>query len=75
MFVAGMSARGPTAIRFVPPKTKINSEYYIKHVLKPLFRKGIPKLYGKKAKFVALHQDSAPAHTALPTVQFLKSNN
>ncbi|OQV22008.1 hypothetical protein BV898_04218 [Hypsibius exemplaris] len=70
MFVAGISARGPTAIRFLPPRTKVNSDFYVKHVLKPLLEKDIPRLYGTDAKYVALHHDSAAAHTALGTVVF-----
>ncbi|OWA51775.1 hypothetical protein BV898_16242 [Hypsibius exemplaris] len=75
MFAAGISDKGPTAIRFVPPRSKVNSDFYMKHVLKPLFKKNIPKLYGKQAKSVALHHDSAAAHTALTTVRFLQDNN
>jgi hypothetical protein len=75
MFVAGISALGTTAIRFVPPRTKVNSDFYVKRVLQPLFEKDIPRLYGKDAKSVALHHDSAPAHKALGTVRFLEDNN
>jgi hypothetical protein len=74
MFVAGISSVGRTAIRFVPPRTKVNSWYYVNKVLKPLFRKDIPKLFGSRAHLVVLHQDSAPAHKATATVQWLKAN-
>ncbi|OWA55294.1 hypothetical protein BV898_19677 [Hypsibius exemplaris] len=75
VFVAGISAKGPTAIRFVPPRTKVNSDFYGKHVLKPLFKKDIPPLYGKQARSVALHHNSDAAHTALITVRSLQDNN
>ena len=74
MFVAGISARGPTAIRFVPPSTKVNSDFYVHRVLQPLFQKDIKRLYGKSAKRVKLHHDSAPAHRALATVRFMQEN-
>jgi hypothetical protein len=74
MFVAGISARGTTAIRFVPPRTKVNSDFYVKRVLKQIFKKDIPRLYGKDARLVALHHDSAPAHTALDTVRYLQNS-
>ncbi|OWA53030.1 hypothetical protein BV898_17466 [Hypsibius exemplaris] len=54
---------------------RVNSDFYVKHVLKPLFKKNIPEFYGKQAKSVALHHDSAAAHTALTTVWFLQNNN
>ncbi|OQV14583.1 hypothetical protein BV898_11202 [Hypsibius exemplaris] len=75
MFVVGIFAKGPTAIRFAPLCTKVNSNFYVKHVLKPLFKKDIPKLYRKQAKSVALHHDSAAAHMALTTVRFLQDSN
>ena len=74
MFVAGISARGPTAIRFVPPSTKVNADFYVHRVLQPLFQKDIKRLYGKSAKRVKLHHDSAPTHRALATVRFMQEN-
>jgi hypothetical protein len=75
MFVAGINSRGPTAIRFVPPNTKVNSAFFINKVLKPIYEKDIPRLFGKDAKRVALHHDSASSHTSGPTVKWLESNN
>ena len=74
MFVAGISSRGTTALRFIPPKAKVNADYHIKHVLKPLFEKDLPKLFGKDSKSVVLHHDSAPAHTAAATYKWLRDN-
>ncbi|OQV15192.1 hypothetical protein BV898_10576 [Hypsibius exemplaris] len=74
IFVAGISARGTTAIRFVPPRTKVNSDFYVKRVLKPIFKKDIPRLDGKDARSVVLYHDSAPSHTALDTVRFLQKS-
>jgi len=71
--VAGISIFGPTAIRFVPPRTEVDSDFYIDKVLKPLFEKDIPALFGKHAKLAVLHHDSAPAHKSTKTVAWLKS--
>lgn len=67
----GISANGPTRPIFVEPGTKINAQYYIKSVLKP-FIKEAGKLYPDGNFF--FHQDSAPAHTARVTLQFLERN-
>ncbi|OQV24934.1 putative Ras-related protein Rab-10 [Hypsibius exemplaris] len=74
MFVAGISYKGTTDIRFVPPRAKVNSDFYINKVLHPLFKKDIPRLFGKQAKMAVLHHDSAPAHKSAKTVTWLKSN-
>jgi len=74
MFVAGISYKGTTDIRFVPPRAKVNSDFYINKVVHPLFKKDIPRLFGKQAKMAVLHRDSAPAHKSAKTVAWLKSN-
>jgi hypothetical protein len=71
MFVAEISAPGPTAVRFILLYIKVNSQFWINHVLKLLFRMDIPQLYGRDAKRVAVHHNSAPAHKALPSVQWM----
>ena len=48
MFVAGISAFGPTTIRFVPPDAKVNDNFSINKVLKPLFRKRHPPSVWKR---------------------------
>jgi hypothetical protein len=73
MFVAGISYKGRTDIRFVPSRCKVNSDYYINNVLDPLFKKDIPKLFGKRAKMAVLHHDRAPAHKSAKTVKWLES--
>ena len=75
MFVPGISAHGTTAIRFVPYSAKVTSVFYISKVLKALFSKDIPRLFGKDTKFAVLHHDSAPAHKAAATVQWLESHD
>ncbi|OQV17206.1 hypothetical protein BV898_08699 [Hypsibius exemplaris] len=75
MFVAGVCSRGKTAIRFVKPGAKINSEYYIQHVLKPLFKNDIRKLFpGELINKVDFHHDSAPAHSSGITQEWLRNS-
>ena len=75
MFVAGVCSCGKTAIRFVKPGAKINSEYYIQHVLKPLFKNDIRKLFpGELINKVVFHHDSAPAHSSGITQEWLRNS-
>ncbi|OQV15059.1 hypothetical protein BV898_10818 [Hypsibius exemplaris] len=75
MLVTGVCSRGKTAIRFVKPKTKINNEYYIQHVLKPLFKNDIRKLFpGELINKVVFHHDSAPAHSSGITQEWLQNS-
>ena len=67
MVAMGITAGGPTGIYFVPPEAKVNSQFYVDKVLRPILQKDIPRLYGKLAKKVTLHHDSAPAHTSFFT--------
>ncbi|OWA55629.1 hypothetical protein BV898_20017 [Hypsibius exemplaris] len=75
MFVAGVCSRGKTAIRFVKPGAKISSEYYIQHVLEPLFRNDNRKLFpGELINKVVFHHDSAPAHSSGITQEWLRNS-
>ncbi|OQV18860.1 hypothetical protein BV898_07114 [Hypsibius exemplaris] len=61
----GVCSRGKTAIRFVKLGAKINSEYYIQHVLKPIFKNDIWKLLpGELINKVVFHHDSAPVDSS-----------
>ena len=73
MMVAGFTWRGPTQLFIIPPKTNINAEYFIKHVLTPMFDIDIKRMYGREAHKVILHTDSATSHTSSKTTQ-LTSN-
>lgn len=75
MFVAGICYRGVTTMRFVEPGSKINSSYYIEHVLKPLVEKDIPRLYPGEEHKVVIHHDSAPAHASRKTQQWLEAHH
>ena len=69
-----MSYRGTTKIRFVAKGVKINSEVYIEIILKPMFEKDIPELYGADLKKVVFHHDNASAHQSGITQNWLKSS-
>ncbi|XP_055337733.1 uncharacterized protein LOC129587827 [Paramacrobiotus metropolitanus] len=73
MFIAGISFRGLTAIRFIPPTPKITADLCIQNVLEPLVQKDFPRVYPGEERKVALHQDSAPAHTSKKICQRLAS--
>ena len=73
MVVTGMTGRGPLKVRIVPKKTKVNANYYIKRVLKPIIEVELPKLYPEGLNHIFLHHDKATSHTSVKTMQFLKS--
>jgi hypothetical protein len=72
MFVAEISSHRPTAFRFVPPNTKVNSAFYINKVLRPIYVEDIPRFLKRDAKQVALHYDSASSHTSSPSIEWLE---
>ena len=72
MVVAGYCYQGKLPLIKVDPKTKINSLYYQKDVLEPIFRREIPRLYGDDSKNVWFHQDKASSHTSRSTSSFLE---
>ncbi|CAF4004112.1 unnamed protein product [Rotaria sp. Silwood1] len=75
MVWGGVSSQGKTALRFVAPGTKINSNYYVNKVLKPFLAQDVPRLFPRRRKMKwVLHQDSAPSHTAEQTIRFLDQN-
>jgi len=69
MVWAGISMNGKTKLRFIRPGAKINSDYYINHVLKPFIKEDLTRLYPNNDGI--FHQDSAPCHTAKKTLEFL----
>ena len=74
MFVGGVCNRGVTKIRFVEPGAKINSDYYIKEFLEPLFAEDISRLYPGEEHKVVFHQDSTPAHASRKTQKWLENS-
>jgi hypothetical protein len=70
MVVAGYCSRGRLPIRKIHPNAKINSAYYQKNILEPIYRHDIPYLYGEDKNRVFIHQDKAPSHTSRATTQY-----
>ena len=46
----GFSTRAPTRLFIIPQKTKVNAEYFIKHVLTPMFDIDVKKYGGEAGK-------------------------
>lgn len=72
MVVGIITGKGTLPLIRVPSATKINSQYYVDYVLRPLFTEHLPRLYGKDIKKVFFHHDKATSHTADLTTAFLK---
>ena len=62
MFAAGFSWRGPTKLYLIDDDAKVNGEYILERILKPMMLEDVPRLYGADADKVVLHMDSAPLH-------------
>ena len=61
----GVSYWGKLELRFVEPKAKINANYYVEHLLTPLFENDILRMFlGRRV--------NAPAHSAKATQKWLK---
>ncbi|OWA54890.1 hypothetical protein BV898_19282 [Hypsibius exemplaris] len=63
-----------TRLYVVEPKAKVNAAYFIEKILSPMMLVDVPKLYGRDAKKVILHMDSARSHTAKPVYDWLDSH-
>ncbi|GBN25520.1 hypothetical protein AVEN_199933-1 [Araneus ventricosus] len=61
----GISINGITKPRFVQPRAKINSEYYIQKISKPFLKDNYCRLYPNGD--AVFHQDSAPSHASRVT--------
>ena len=59
----------------VPDNSKVDADFFINYILKPLIEDDIPRLYGDCVKDVRFQMNSAPAHTAKKTFEWLINNN
>jgi hypothetical protein len=71
MVVGIITGRGTVPLIQVPPKVKINSQYYIDNVLKPLVEIYLPNLYPNELDKVFVHHDAAPSHTSRLTTDYM----
>ena len=74
MVAMGVCWRGKSRTCVFLENTKINADNFIKLILKPMLEKDIPRLYGRDAKKVTFHMDSAPAHVPVKTNQWLSDH-
>ena len=74
MMAAGFCWNGQAQLFFIPARTKVNADYFIQHVLGPMFAVDVPRLFGRNAHKVLLHMDSASSHTARKTINWLNSH-
>lgn len=72
MVVGAISGRGPLPLIRVPKKVKVNSQFYIDKVLKPLLETHLPSLYPNDLSSVTVHHDAAPSHTAKKTQAYAR---
>lgn len=70
MVWGAISLRGKLPLVFVEPGVKINSEYYVNEILEKELLPNAQKLFGDDCFY--FQQDSAPAHKAKRTVDWLK---
>lgn len=63
MVVGIITGRGVIPLKFVPPKIKINGQFYVDKILKPMVKKWLPKLYPEGLCKVFVHHDAATSHT------------
>ena len=73
MVVGIISERGTVSLLGLlwPARVKINAEYYVKYVLKPLFSDHLPRLYRNEFQKMFLHHDKASSHTANLTTSYM----
>jgi hypothetical protein len=70
MIVGAITGRGDLPLIRVPRKAKVNSDFYIKYVLKHLLEKELPKLYPEELNKVFVHHEKASSHTSTKTSEY-----
>lgn len=63
---------GKLTLKKVAKNVKINSDYYQRYILDPIFREEIPALYNNDIRNVFFHQDKATSHFSRSTTTFLQ---
>jgi [histone H3]-lysine36 N-dimethyltransferase SETMAR len=70
MIVGAITGRGVVPLIKVPPNVKINSDYYVENVLKPILEDSVAKLYPGELDKVFVHHDMATSHTSRKTAAY-----
>ena len=73
MIATGISHKGKLKIRRIEKNAKINSEYYQRNILIPIFKEDIPHLFGTDTPNVIFYHDKASSHVSWSTVNFLET--
>ena len=71
MVVGIISGRGTVPLLRVPARVKINAEYNVNYVLKPVFSAHLPRLFPYKKDKVYLHHNKESSDTANLTTSYL----
>ena len=71
MVVGIITDRGTVPLFRVPSNVKINAQYCVDYVLKPLFTVHLPRLYPNEMDKVYFHYDKASSHTVNLTTEYL----
>ena len=72
MIVGIITGKGTVPLFQVLSNVKINAQYYVDYVLRPLFTVHLPALYGREINKVFFHHDKSSSHTANLTTQYLE---
>jgi [histone H3]-lysine36 N-dimethyltransferase SETMAR len=72
MVIGVITGKGTLPLIRVPSAVKVNAQYYVDYVLRPLFTQHLPALYGKEINKVFFHHDKATSHTANLTTAYLE---
>jgi [histone H3]-lysine36 N-dimethyltransferase SETMAR len=70
MVVGALTGRGPVPLVKVPGNVKVNSQYYIDEVLKPILEVHVAALYPGETEKVFIHHDKASSHTSKETARY-----
>lgn len=73
MVLGSMTGRVVLLLIKVTPNVKINSQYYVNKVFKPLLEKEVPKSNGKDIIKVYVHHNAASSHKATFTRDYSES--
>ena len=73
---AGVCSRGKTKLRIFDKGVKVDSKYYVRHVLTPFLDEDVLRLFPwVVSRDMVFHQDSAARHTAKNTLNCFKERN
>ncbi|KAJ4427951.1 hypothetical protein ANN_23963 [Periplaneta americana] len=72
MVVAGYCSKGQLKIKRVASTAKVNTVYFQKKMLRPVYVQDIPRVYGRDPSKVYIHMVKASNHTAESSLLFYR---